>query len=76
MAIYIPGYTCQVTKESASGNFQFLILNPNGAVRFVFVLTSANMATAAALTSGNSASFTYAQDANTGDYPLETVLGV
>lgn len=74
MATNIPGYTCQVT-NNASGNFQFLILNPNGAVRFAFVLTAANMATAAAL-SGASASFVYAQNANTGDYPLETVLGV
>jgi hypothetical protein len=37
-------------------------MTPQGAIRFYGVLLSADMATAAALTSGNSATFTYYQD--------------
>jgi hypothetical protein len=68
--------TITVTKLSASGNFQFLVQSPSGGVRYVFALLSADMATAAALTSGNTSTFTYGQDgANpTGptrnDYPV------
>lgn len=63
--------TVQVTKLSSSGNFQFLILNPNGGIRLAFVLLSADMATAAALGSGASTTLTYPQDGppSRGDYP-------
>lgn len=62
MPATVPALTVKVTKLSSSGNFQFLIQDANGAVRFPVVLLSADMATAAALTSGNSATFTYPQD--------------
>lgn len=67
--------TVIVTKLSGSGNFQFLIQNATGGVRYVFALLSADMATAAALTSGNSSTFTYGQDGASptgptrGDFP-------
>ena len=66
--------TVVVTKLSAGGNFQFLIQNPNGGVRLCFTLLSADMATAAALGSGASSTFTYGEDGSpTGstraDYP-------
>jgi hypothetical protein len=61
--------TVIVTKNTGSGNFQFLIQSPNGGVRFAFSLLSADMATAAALTSGNSSTFTYAQDSQRVDLP-------
>ena len=63
--------TVTVTKLSGSGNFQFLLQNPNGGIRLCFALLSADMATAAALTSGNSSTFTYPQDGppSRGDYP-------
>ena len=66
--------TIVVTKNSTTGNFQFQFLTPQGAVRFYAVLLSADMATAAALTSGNSTTLTYSQDGTpTGptraDYP-------
>lgn len=55
--------TVIVTKNSASpNNFLFQILSPQGGLRFSFALLSADMATAAALTSGNSSTFTYGQD--------------
>lgn len=54
--------TITVTKNTGSGNFQFLVQTPAGAIRYAFALLSADMATAAALTSGNSATFTYPQD--------------
>lgn len=56
------GVTVIVTKNTSSGNFQFLVQNPNGGIRLAFALLSADMATAAALTSGNSATFTYGED--------------
>lgn len=57
------GHTIIVTKNSGSpNNFQFLVQSPNGSVQLAFALLSADMATAAALTSGNSATFTYGQD--------------
>ena len=61
----------QVTKLSGSGNFQFILQNPNGGIRLVFALLSADMATAAALGSGASSTFTYPQDGppSRGDYP-------
>jgi hypothetical protein len=63
--------TVTVTKVSASGNFQFLVQNPNGGIRMCFALLSADMATAAALGGGASATFTYAQDGppTRNDYP-------
>jgi hypothetical protein len=64
--------TVTVTKNTGSGNFQFLVQTPAGAVRLCFVLLSADMATAAALTSGNTATFTYPQDGppTRVDYPI------
>jgi hypothetical protein len=57
-----PGTTVIVTKNTGTGNFQFLVQSPNGGVRMAFVLLSADMATAAALGSGASSTFTYGQD--------------
>lgn len=54
--------TIVVTKNTTTGNFQFLVQSPNGGVRFAFALLSADMATAAALGSGASSTFTYGQD--------------
>lgn len=62
MPATLPAFTVIVTKVSASGNFQFLLQSPNGGLRIAFALLSADMATAAALTSGNSSTFTYGQD--------------
>lgn len=61
----------QVTKNTGSGNFQFILQDTNGGIKLVFALLSADMATAAALGSGASATFTYAQDGppSRGDYP-------
>lgn len=79
MAATVPGLVVTVTKLSAGGNFQFLIQSPTGGVRQCFVLLSADMATAAALTSGNSSTFTYGQDGvaptgpTRGDYPTSYV---
>lgn len=70
--------TVTVTKNSGSGNFQFLVQNPLGGIRMCFALLSADMATAAALGGGASATFTYTQDGTLiaggvgparGDYP-------
>ncbi len=63
--------TVIVTKLTGSGNFQFLIQNAQGGQRLVFALLSADMATAAALGSGTSSTFTYPQDGPParGDYP-------
>lgn len=65
--------TVIVTKVAASGNFLFTVNSPTGGVRFAFALASADMATAAALTSGNTATFTYGQDAQRGDLPASYV---
>jgi len=54
--------TITVTKNTGTGNFQFLVQNPLGGVRYAFVLLSADMATAAALGSGASATLIYGQD--------------
>lgn len=54
--------TITVTKNTGSGNFQFLVVAPNGGIRFCFVLLSADMATAAALAGGASSTFTYGED--------------
>jgi hypothetical protein len=62
--------TVVVTKNTASGNFQFLVQDPFGGIKYALVLSSADMATAAALGSGASSTFTYAQDVNRGDLPL------
>jgi hypothetical protein len=62
MPATVPATTIIVTKNSATGNFQFLLQNPNGGIRMCFALLSADMATAAALTSGNSTTLTYSQD--------------
>lgn len=63
--------TIIVTKNTGSGNFQFLVQDGAGGIKLVLVLLSADMATAAALTSGNSATFTYPQDGPPSrvDYP-------
>lgn len=63
MPATVLGKVIVVTKNSGSGNFQFLIQVPGtGAIKHAFALLSADMATAAALTSGNSATFTYGED--------------
>lgn len=67
-----PGLVVVVTKVSGSGNFQFLVQSNAGGVRQAFVLLSADMATAAALAGGASATFTYGQD---GISPIGTVTG-
>ena len=54
--------TIVVTKSSVTGNFQFQFMTPQGAIRFFAVLLSADMATAAALTSGQTTTLTYYQD--------------
>ena len=79
MSYNIPGCSLTVTKLSSSGNFLFVFSDargPNGSslgsVRFVFSVPSADMATFAALTSGNSSTKNYAQDLNQGDYPSAT----
>lgn len=63
--------TVIVTKNTGSGNFQFLVQGPNGGQKLVFCLLSADMATAAALGSGASSTFTYPQDGPPSrvDYP-------
>ena len=76
MSATVPATTVTVTKISGTNNFQFLVQNQNGGLRLCFALLSADMATAAALTAGNSSTFTYGQDgvAPTGptraDYPI------
>lgn len=72
-----------VTKLSSSGNFLMVFSdgsgptgNSLGQVRFVFSVPSADMATFAALTSGNSSTKNYAQDLNQGDYPAATFVEV
>lgn len=62
MPATVPAVTVVVTKLTSSGNFQFLVQNPNGGIRMCFCLLSADMATAAALGSGASATLTYGQD--------------
>lgn len=80
MAATVPATTVVVTKNTGTGNFQFLVQNPNGGVRLCFALLSADMATAAALGSGASTTLTYGQDgvSPTGptraDYPLSYTL--
>lgn len=78
MPATVPAVTVIVTKLTGSGNFQFLVQNPAGGVRMCFALLSADMATAAALGSGASATLTYTQDGTLitggvgparGDYP-------
>jgi hypothetical protein len=67
----ILSHTVIVTKNTGSGNFQFIVQDPNGGVKLIFALLSADMATAAALGSGASSTFTYAQDGPPSrvDYP-------
>jgi hypothetical protein len=63
MPATIKAHTIIVTKLSAApNNFQFQIQTPVGGQIFCFALLSADMATAAALGSGASATFTYGQD--------------
>lgn len=81
MSYGIPATSLKVTKLSSSGNFLFVFSDGNGTsglgeVRFMFSVPSADMATAAALTSGNSFSKLYAQDLNQGDYPAATFVSV
>ena len=72
----VQAVTVQVTKLASSGNFQFLVMSPTGGIRLCFALLSANMATAAALTSGTSATFAYPQDGppTATDYPNSYTL--
>lgn len=62
MPATVLAHTIIVTKNTTTGNFQFLIQSPLGGVRYSFALLSADMATAAALGSGASSTFTYGQD--------------
>jgi hypothetical protein len=62
MPATVPAMTITVTKNSTTGNFQFLLQNPLGGIRMCFALLSADMATAAALGSGASTTLTYSQD--------------
>lgn len=82
MSYNIPATSVTVTKLSSSGNFLFVFSDGRGPansslgqVRFVFSVPSADMATFAALTSGNSSTKFYAQDNNQGDYPSATFEG-
>ncbi len=79
MSYNIPACSLTVTKLSSSGNFLFVFSDGRGPgssslgqVRFIFSVPSADMATFAALTSGNSSTKFYAQDNNQGDYPQGT----
>lgn len=79
MPNFAPGTTVVVTKNTGSGNFQFLVQSPNGGIRMCFVLLSADMATAAALGSGASSTFTYGQDGSPAgptriDYPTSYAM--
>lgn len=64
-----------VTKLASSGNFLFVFQNAQGGIQFVFSVPSADMATFAALTSGNSSTKQYQQDMNKPDYPQHVVHG-
>lgn len=82
MSYGIPAVSLTVTKLSSSGNFLFVFSDGNGpsgsslgSVRYVFSVPSADMATFAALTSGNSSTKNYAQNNNQGDYPAATFPG-
>jgi hypothetical protein len=80
MPATVPATTVTATKLTASGNFQFLVQTPSGAVRIAFALLSADMATAAALAGGSSATFTYGQDGvnptgpTRNDYPVSYTM--
>jgi hypothetical protein len=71
MPATVLAHTVQVTKNTGSGNFQFVVQDAAGGVKLIFVLLSADMATAAALGGGSSATFTYPQDGPPSrvDYP-------
>ena len=62
MPATVTAKTIVVTKLSSTGNFQFLVQSPQGGVKFALALLSADMATAAALAGGASATFTYGED--------------
>lgn len=72
MPATVLGHVITVTKNTGSGNFQFLIQDAAGGVKLCFALLSADMATAAALGSGASSTFTYPQDGPPSriDYPV------
>jgi len=75
MPATVLAHTVIVTKNTGSGNFQFIVQDANGGEKLIFALLSADMATAAALGSGASSTFTYGQDGanptgpGRGDYP-------
>jgi hypothetical protein len=62
MPATVPAVTLVITRITATNSFQFLVQNPNGGIRTCFALLQADMATAAALAAGASATFTYGQD--------------
>lgn len=76
MAINIPAVTVIATKM-ASGNVQYVLQNPNGGIRFAFVQPSADVTSVNTNVNGGATNatrtFTYAQDANNNDYPVEYV---
>lgn len=76
MPATVPGVSVQITRNAATNNFQFLVQNGLGGIRLAFVLLQADMATAAALGNGASATFTYPQDGppTRNDYPNSYTL--
>lgn len=68
MAAFPLAVTVTVTKLASSGNFLHTFLDANGGVLWQFSIPSADEATFAALTSGNSSTKVYAQGNNPGDY--------
>jgi hypothetical protein len=76
MAINIPGVTVVSTKL-ADGNVQMVFQNPNGGIRYAWVVTSANFTSLNTTVNGGStgASLTIvnAQDQYNTDYPVEYV---
>ena len=71
MPATVLAHSIVVTKNTGSGNFQFIVQDAAGGIKLVFALLSADMATAAALGSGASSTFTYPQDGPPSrvDYP-------
>jgi len=74
MPATILGHTIIVTRVAASNNFKFNIQSPAGSIQFTFALLQADMATAAALGNGASATFTYGQDGVNPTGPTRTDL--
>jgi hypothetical protein len=65
--------TTVVASKLNNGDVLLRFMHPNGSVRFEHSFLAADVATINGLTSGNSATFTYAQDQNRGDYDQNIV---